>query len=470
MFTFFIHVLGRLHHSFHAKLRSVDVFGLGQSVGVEEYRRLWLDDDLLQGITPSVHHTERNIRLDGQHSDALSDEHRGVVAGVAVAQTTRWQVERAEETSDKHIRFVHFRHRVVHQGQNAAGVGLVGRVGAEQRACHRHHQRGRNTLSTDVADDEKQFFVAEIEVVEVAAHFLRWRERTENIEVVAVGVGRKEFGQHTHLNGAGDVEFATDAFLFGCDFLQILITSNRAEKDIRHQCQTHEHQQQQVEGDLSQTLENIAVAAHDSHRPTRFALHRRIVNVVFLALFVDDGCLTADSRHDLLVDAIHGRVFDAGGCLMDVGVQNQAFHRTSHQFSRTRNQQVVGRRIDGVRVEEVAQPIERHIGTDHTHRATFGIVDGNGIGAEHFHRANFVEIGFRPIAFTQFFWLGIPFHLMVVMLFGTNLHHFDKAIFRARGVRLEPSSVFRIEIRLKTYGSANNRRIFLDNLTKDSPQ
>ncbi len=217
------------------------------------------------------------------------------MAGVAVVKTTCRQVKHAHEERHEHICLVHVGHRVVHQGEDAAWRCLVGRDGAEQTARHGHHERCRNAFSRDVADAEEEFFVANVEVVEVTTHFLRRHERGKDFHVVALGIRWENLRQHSHLNGTGNVQLAANALFLGIDFLKSFVAAHGAEEDIRQQSQSDQHQQEQVDRNPAQTAIDVAIAAYDDHRPSRAALHWRVEDVVLLALFVDDTGLATVS-------------------------------------------------------------------------------------------------------------------------------------------------------------------------------
>ena len=71
---------------------------------------------------------------------------------------------------------------------------------AEQRARYRHEQRGGNSFAANVADAEDKLLVVDVEVEQVATHSLGRLQRSEDVDVVAVGIGWECFGQHRHLD------------------------------------------------------------------------------------------------------------------------------------------------------------------------------------------------------------------------------------------------------------------------------
>ena len=83
------------------------ILSLGQSVGVEEDDAVGVDECFLPGEVEVGHDAQRNVWLHGQIGHLFGfDDERLVVAGVAVAQSPRRQVEHAQEERHEHERLV----------------------------------------------------------------------------------------------------------------------------------------------------------------------------------------------------------------------------------------------------------------------------------------------------------------------------------------------------------------------------
>ena len=160
LYTFILLIgLSQYLHALLAKLLEVGVFSLGESVRIEEDDTMWFDDCFLSFKLMIGHDAQRYIRHHRQRMNILSrgirssggasvlDDQRSIVAGVAIAQAARRQVENTEEQCYEHHRLVGIRHRLVHQVHDACRIGFVGRERTEQRLCNCHHQRCRHGFS-----------------------------------------------------------------------------------------------------------------------------------------------------------------------------------------------------------------------------------------------------------------------------------------------------------------------------------
>ena len=65
----------------------------------------------------------------------------------------------------------------------------------------------------DVADAEEELLVADEEVEEIATDGLRRCQLSEDIDIVAIGIGGEDLRQHGHLNVAGYLELTLDGCL-----------------------------------------------------------------------------------------------------------------------------------------------------------------------------------------------------------------------------------------------------------------
>ena len=144
------------------------------------------------------------------------------MAGIAVEHVAVAEVEHSDEEGNEHARVVAFDDGIVQRADN--GVWLVDmlRDVAEQRACHCHHQRGGNAFSRYVADAEEELLVAQVEVEEVAANALGRGQLSENVDIVTLGEGREDFGQHGHLDVVGNAQLTLHGGFFRCSLLQLV--------------------------------------------------------------------------------------------------------------------------------------------------------------------------------------------------------------------------------------------------------
>ena len=143
------------------------------------------------------------------------------MTGVAILHVSGFQVQHAHEQGDEHEGFVHLPDGFIDAVHDAVRQVLVGRYGAENGTGHRHEQGGGNTLAGYVANAEEELAVPEIEVEEVSSHFLGRRQGCVNLDVLAVRVGGKHLGQHSHLDLVGDVQVTLDGGLLCGGILQL---------------------------------------------------------------------------------------------------------------------------------------------------------------------------------------------------------------------------------------------------------
>ena len=97
------------------------VFGLGESVSIEEYRCLWFDNNFLNSKLPVGHHANRDIRVTGQLSDTSTYEQRNIVTSIALVQGSCGEVKHANKERDKHIRITESDNDIVQVFHDAAG-------------------------------------------------------------------------------------------------------------------------------------------------------------------------------------------------------------------------------------------------------------------------------------------------------------------------------------------------------------
>ena len=146
---------------------------------------------------------------------------------IAVAQETGLQVKHTDEQRDEHVQVVVLGQRLVKCLHDEAGLHLTGRHVAEQRARHCHEQRGGDSLARHVADAEDELLVVDVEVEQVATHRLGRHQRPEDVDVVAVGVGREGLGKHRHLDVVRYLQLALEGGLLCRRALELLHVSGQ---------------------------------------------------------------------------------------------------------------------------------------------------------------------------------------------------------------------------------------------------
>ena len=113
----------------------------------------------------------------------------------------------------------------------------MSRYGTESATRNGHDQRGRNALSANVAYAEVQFFVTDVEVVQVAAYLPGRHDRRRHIQVLT---GREHGGNHRHLDAARDAQVALET-LFG--LVGLLELDLALDKRIQNKQKHHESEQ-----------------------------------------------------------------------------------------------------------------------------------------------------------------------------------------------------------------------------------
>ena len=144
---------------------------LGQPVAVQQRAVAGLELEALFLVVHAGHQPERHA-AGPQLLHAVAGPHvRHVVAGVGELDLAADRVEHQGQAGDEHVRRdVHAEH-LVDVAEDLAGRDQPGRRVPQQRVRAGHHQRGRDALVGDVADDEHDPAVRQRdEVVEVAAH------------------------------------------------------------------------------------------------------------------------------------------------------------------------------------------------------------------------------------------------------------------------------------------------------------
>ena len=121
-------------------------------------------------------------------------QHRGIVSAVAVIEHAGLHIQHAHKERGEHVLFVLLGERVVHPAHDLFCLFLMGCDAAEEGAYHRHHQRRRHSLAAHVSHAEEEFVVADIEIIQVAAHLFGGMHHTVYIQVRTVHKGREHLG------------------------------------------------------------------------------------------------------------------------------------------------------------------------------------------------------------------------------------------------------------------------------------
>ena len=222
-----VEVLGRqaqglVAHALLTKLLPFHGLCLRIAIGIEEERRVPVNDRALLGIFPVRAQTQGDVVVGVEETRVrTTHQHRGLVTCIRIEQTAIRQVEHTHEERHEHERVVALTHRAVDRLHDQLRRDIGHRRTAEHRARHRHHQRSRHTLACHVADTEIEFIVADEEVEEVAAHLLRRHHLTEDVDIGTLRERRIHLRQHALLDVAGNPEFLLHRHVRGGRLLQL---------------------------------------------------------------------------------------------------------------------------------------------------------------------------------------------------------------------------------------------------------
>ena len=91
----------------------------------------------------------------------------------------------------------------------------------QERACHCHEQRRRNSFAGHITDNDPQMIgVRHHKIVKVAADFTGRGHHRIQFKIVAVGKRRERLRHQLHLDPLGNPQFAFDPFFGGCSHFQ----------------------------------------------------------------------------------------------------------------------------------------------------------------------------------------------------------------------------------------------------------
>ena len=185
------------------------VHRLGHTVGVGKEQVSPLQDTLILAVHQLLHRTDdRAVSVIEPDQLAVHPAYiGGIVTGVRVEQLPGIEVQNSEKNGDEHAGVVVTADLFVHVRKDAGRRIVVRSPRLDQGLGHGHEQRRWHSLARDITDAKTEVFVVdEEEVVEVATHFPGRLEHGEDIELAAPRVGRKDQGEHAHLDLPPDVQ------------------------------------------------------------------------------------------------------------------------------------------------------------------------------------------------------------------------------------------------------------------------
>ena len=158
-------------------------------------------------------------------------------------------------------------------------------------------------------------------------------------------------------------------FLIACR-LQSFHTANSTPYNICHQRQPDNKQEHQVEAYLPKTTIDLTIVTYHRHRPSCLTLHWGIEDIVLLTLLINHRSMATLSVYHLLIDKVHRRILYARCHLLNGMTHHKALNWTNHQTPRTGNHDIKTGGIDGVGIDDLGQPVERHISAKQCHNTS----------------------------------------------------------------------------------------------------
>ena len=212
-----------LFHSLFPELHMVRVLSFCKTIGIKEEGVVVTETDSLLLELHSGHYSEREVGFHRKELHGTGKDKRRIMACIAVAQKAARQIQHAAEVGHEHTAFVHGAQTLIHGTNNLSRTVFTRRQVAERGAGNRHHKRCRNALAAHVANTEKEFLVANIVIVEVAAHFPCRHDVGRHVKVVSLRERREHLGNHRHLDATGDVQIAFHALALLVELLILLV-------------------------------------------------------------------------------------------------------------------------------------------------------------------------------------------------------------------------------------------------------
>ena len=115
---------------------------------------------------------------------AVAYQYGWIVTCTAIGEQARFKVEPTDEHGYKHIHVVVARNDFVQLSDDVAASHLLKGEGTGKTLCHCHIERCWYSLATHVANTDEKFLLvlAQLEVVEVATHFLHGFQPTVDVD------------------------------------------------------------------------------------------------------------------------------------------------------------------------------------------------------------------------------------------------------------------------------------------------
>ena len=136
---------------------------------------------------------------------------------IDILEYSAFQIQPAHPGGDEHFGIVVLAQRTVGLGEDFLNApSAFGQI--LQEGFGPHHEEGSgNSLARHIGYQEHQMrLVGKIEVVEVSAHFFGRIHGSEDLKILAAGIGRKDRGKGGALNLTGKLQFPVNAaFRFG---------------------------------------------------------------------------------------------------------------------------------------------------------------------------------------------------------------------------------------------------------------
>ena len=197
-----------------AKELLVDIFSLGDAIGIDEDARAAFDSDALLLISERLEEAggEVSLGMDIASLPVGRDKDDRVVAGIAEDHLAGVEVEATDEHSDEHIAVVSRAERAVDARDDAAGAHRQFGDIVEERARDSHIESGGDALAGDVADSEIDGAADTKEIVHIAADLLGGSKFSEKVDLVVVD---KIGAEHLLLDIACYGEFVFEAEVGG---------------------------------------------------------------------------------------------------------------------------------------------------------------------------------------------------------------------------------------------------------------
>ena len=109
------------------------------------------------------------------------------MAGITEVEPASLEIDESKEHRHEHATLVVLRQCIVHTGSNLCRHHLLGSKGTEETRSLSHEQRGRNTLTRNVANTEIEVITYQQIAIKITSHLLGRCHRCIEIEPFTVG-------------------------------------------------------------------------------------------------------------------------------------------------------------------------------------------------------------------------------------------------------------------------------------------